>query len=134
LTVNNAGAPLTAGDSFQIFSAVSYHGAFATLNLSTLGSGLAWNTNALTNGVLSVVTTVGPQFASLAQMADGNFQFNGTGAAGVTYELDAATNLMPPVLWMFVTNAVADQNGLFQLWDLSATNFPQKFYRLTYSQ
>ena len=45
---------------------------------------------------------------------DGNFQFNGNGAAGVTYELDAATDLMPPVLWMFVTNAVAGQNGLFQ--------------------
>ena len=134
LTVSNVGAPLTAGDSFQIFSAASYHGAFAALNLPTLGAGLVWNTNALTNGVLVVVTTVGPQFAALAQMGDGNFQFNGTGAAGVTYELDAATNLMPPVLWMFVTNAVADQNGLFQLWDLSATNFPQKFYRLTGSQ
>ena len=134
LTVNNIGAPPTAGDNFQIFSAGSYNGNFTALNLPTLGTGLAWNTNTLTNGVLSVVTTVGPQFAALAQTADGNFQFNGTGAAGVTYELDAATNLMPPVLWLFVTNAVADQNGLFQLWDLSATNFPQKFYRLTDSQ
>ena len=62
-------APPSAGDSFQIFSATSYHGAFAALNLPPLGTGLAWNTNALTNGVLSVVATVGPQFASLAQMA-----------------------------------------------------------------
>jgi autotransporter-associated beta strand protein len=134
LTVSNISAALTAGDSFKIFSAAGYHGAFATLNLPTLGTGLVWNTNPLSNGVLSVVTTVGPQFASLTQTAGGNFRFNGSGAAGVTYELDAATNLMPPVLWMFVTNAVADQNGLFQLWDLSATNFPQKFYRLTGSQ
>ena len=134
LTVSNISAALTAGDSFKFFSAAGYHGAFATLNLPTLGTGLVWNTNPLSNGVLSVVTTVGPQFASLTQTAGGNFRFNGSGAAGVTYELDAATNLMPPVLWMFVTNAVADQNGLFQLWDLSATNFPQKFYRLTGSQ
>ena len=52
----------------------------------------------------------------------------------MTYELDAATNLMPPVLWMFVTNAVANQNGLFQVLDFSATNFRQKFYRLTGGQ
>lgn len=134
LTVNNLGAPLTAGDSFQIFSATSYNGSFAALNLPPLGVGLAWNTNALTNGVLSVVATVAPQFSSATQTGDGNFQFSGTGAAGVTYELDAATNLAPPIPWLFVTNGVADQNGQFQLWDLSATNFPQRFYRITASQ
>jgi hypothetical protein len=134
LTVNNLGAPLTAGDSFQIFSAASYSGNFATLNLPSLGTGLAWNTNALTNGTLSVIATVGPQFSTMNQTSDGNFQFSGAGAAGVTYELDAATNLAPPIPWLFVTNAVADQNGLFQLWDLSATNFSQRFYRITSGQ
>ncbi len=38
LTVNNLGAPLTAGDSFTIFSAASYSGGFATLNLPSLGA------------------------------------------------------------------------------------------------
>ena len=132
--LNNLGAPLMAADSFQMFSATNYSGSFATLNLPTLGVGLAWNTNALTNGVLSVVTTVEPQFASLAQSADGNFQLGGFGAAGVTYELDAATNLAPPIPWLFVTNAVADQTGGFQFWDLSATNFPQRFYRIISGQ
>jgi len=33
-----------------------------------------------------------------------------------------------------VTNTVADQNGLFQLWDLQATNFPLRFYRISGSQ
>ena len=81
-----------------------------------------------------VVATVGPQFGWLTQTSDGNFHFAGTGAAGITYELDGATNLAPPIAWLFVTNAVADQNGLFQLWDLSATNFSQKFYRITGGQ
>ena len=134
LTVNNIGAALTAGDSFQIFSAANYNGSFAALNLPTLGTGLAWNTNGLTNGILSVVATVPPQFTPLGaitQTSDGNFQLGGSGAAGVTYELDAATNLSLPIFWFFVTNSVADQNGNFQFWDLSATNFPQKFYRIT---
>jgi autotransporter-associated beta strand protein len=134
LTVNNIGASLTAGDSFQIFSTASYKGAFATLNLPSLGTGLAWNTNALTNGTLSVIATVGPQFGGINQTSDGNFHFAGTGAAGVTCELDAATNLAPPIVWDFVTNAVADQNGLFDLWDLSATNFVQRFYRIISNQ
>ena len=131
LTVNNLGAPLTAGDSFPLFSAASYKGGFAKVNLPTLGTGLVWNTNGLTNGVVAVVATVGPQFVSLAQSADGNFQFSGTGAAGVTYTLNAATDLSAPVAWLFVTNAVADPTGVFQLFDLSATNFPQRFYRIS---
>ncbi len=134
LTVNNLGAPLTAGDSFQIFSAANYNGIFAALNLPLLGTGLAWNTNALTNGILSVIATVGPQFGGMNQTSDGNIHFAGAGAAGVTYDLDGATNLAPPILWMFVTNTVADQNGLFDLWDLSATNFTQRFYRITPGQ
>ena len=75
-----------------------------------------------------------PVFSGWNQTRDGNFHFTGTGAAGVTYELDAATNLAPPILWRFVTNAVAAQNGLFDLWDLAATNFQQRFYRITSSQ
>jgi autotransporter-associated beta strand protein len=134
LTVNNIGALLTAGDSFQIFSATSYSGVFAKLNLPALGAGLAWNTNGLTNGMLSVIATVGPQFSGLNQTSDGNFHFAGAGAAGVTYELDAATNLAPPIPWMFVTNAVAGLNGLFDLWDLSATNFSQRYYRIISNQ
>jgi uncharacterized protein with beta-barrel porin domain len=134
LTVTNLGVPLTAGDSFTFFSGGTITGSFATVNLPPLGAGLAWNTNALVSGTLSVMATVPPQFGPMVQASDGNFQFAGTGAAGVTYELDAVTNLSPPILWLFVTNAVADQNGLFQLWDLSATNFPQQFYRITSNQ
>ena len=86
------------------------------------------------NGTLSVIATASPQFISVVQRGDGNFQFAGTGAAGVTNELDAATNLFSPIIWLFVTNAVADQSGLFQLVDLQATNFPQRFYRIMSTQ
>jgi len=134
LTVTNLGVPLAAGDSFTLFSAGSVNGNFSTVKLPALGTGLAWNTNNLTAGVVSVVATALPQFGTMAQMADGNFQFNGTGAAGVSYELDAATNLVPPIYWFFVTNAVADQNGQFQLMDLSATNDLQRFYRISSGQ
>jgi autotransporter-associated beta strand protein len=134
LTVSNLDSPPTAGDRFKIFQATAYNGTFAALNPPAPGIGLAWNTTSLTNGVLSVVATVPPQFGSIAQLGDGNFQFGGSGAAGVSYELDAATNLASPIDWSFVTNAVADQNGSFQFADLQATNFPQRFYRIIANQ
>jgi len=134
LTVTNLGGTLAAGDSFKIFQAQNQNGSFTALNLPPLGTGLAWDTNALASGMLAVVATAPPQFDSITQNPGGNIQFHGSGSAGVTYELDAATNLLPPIPWFFVTNTVADQNGLFQLWDLQATNFPLRFYRISGSQ
>jgi rhamnogalacturonan endolyase len=54
LVTNSGGAALAAGDSFQLFTAGSYAGAFASLVLPVLPAGLVWNTNALAAGALSV--------------------------------------------------------------------------------
>ena len=131
LVVTNLAGRLAPDDSFKIFSAGSHSGNFSALKLPPLDFGLAWNTNGLTNEILSVVATVAPQFSSIARQSDGNFVFNGAGAANGNYELDAATNLATPVFWMFVTNAAAGTNGLFQLFDLQATNYLQRFYRIS---
>jgi autotransporter-associated beta strand protein len=120
---------LGAGNSFKLFSAASYSGGFTTFNLPPLGTGLGWiTTNLILNGTLSVIATASPRFSSVTQRSDGNFQFSGTGAAGVTYDLEATTNLAPPIVWQFAANTVADQSGLFQFVDLQATNFSQRFY------
>ena len=134
LIITNFAGNLTSGDSFKIFNAGSYAGSFSTLKLPALDFGLAWNTNSLTNGILSVVATVAPQFKSIAQQNDGNFIFSGAGASWATYELDAATNLLSPIIWAFVANTLADVNGNFQVADLQATNFPQRFYRIIGNQ
>jgi len=47
--------------------------------------------------------------------------------------LNAATSIILPVVRISVTNAVADQTCLFQRSDLSATDFPQRFYRISSS-
>ena len=57
LTVQNTGAALVAGDSFQLFSATGYSGAFTTLNLPALGANLAWNNTLGANGAISVIST-----------------------------------------------------------------------------
>src|ERR1019366_2912695 len=97
LTATNLSGTLAAGDSFKIFNAGNYSGSFTAFTLPALGTGLAWNTtNLILNRTISGIVRVPPQFSSVAQRSDGNFQFSGTGAAGVTYELDAATNLFLP--------------------------------------
>lgn len=58
LTVTNTGAPLQAGDTFQIFSATGFSGAFTAANLPPLGSYLQWTNTLSLNGRLSVISTV----------------------------------------------------------------------------
>jgi MYXO-CTERM domain-containing protein len=60
----------TAGESFQLIDPSSISGAFSTLDLAALSSGLQWNTSLLdTSGVISVVAT--PEPAALALLAVG---------------------------------------------------------------
>ncbi|NGO40452.1 hypothetical protein G4L39_13775, partial [Limisphaera ngatamarikiensis] len=56
LVVTNLGGTLSAGDSFKLFDARVYAGAFSNFALPPLPAGLAWDTSALnTNGTLRVV-------------------------------------------------------------------------------
>jgi autotransporter-associated beta strand protein len=129
LVVTNLAGDLAPGDSFQLFQAASYFSSFAAFNLPPLNTGLFWDTTRLANGALAVVA-VPPQITDVTRLSDGNFLFTGTGAAGLTYELRAATNLAPPIEWGVVTNAVADGNGISRFPDPGATNYPQRFYRV----
>lgn len=53
--VSNGPAALAAGDSFQLFSATTRAGSFATINLPPLASGLVWNSsNLATSGTIVV--------------------------------------------------------------------------------
>ena len=56
LVVSNLGTAFAVGDSFKLFDAVSYSGAFTNLIPSAPGSALAWDTSSLiTNGTLLII-------------------------------------------------------------------------------
>jgi len=57
LNVINSGAPPVAGNSYKLFNAPSYGGAFASINLPTLPSGLSWVDNTLLNGSFAVISS-----------------------------------------------------------------------------
>ncbi|HWX20326.1 MAG TPA: LamG-like jellyroll fold domain-containing protein [Candidatus Binatia bacterium] len=136
LTVTNIGSnALALGDSFKLFNAGAYAGAFTSFTLPMLALGLAWDASKLTNnGTLTVVTgnlppPVPPLITNFAVLSDGNFALRGTGAVGQTCILLGASNLLAPVAWVPLATNTADTNGLFQFTDQLATNFAQRFYR-----
>jgi autotransporter-associated beta strand protein len=132
LSVTNVGSGvLTAGDSFKVFSATSYKGAFSTLSPATPGMGLVWNTNNLaTSGILAVALgTVHPQIGQLS-VTDGNFILNGSGgAAGYNYSVLSSTNLALPLTnWNIVGTGIFDGFGGFLFTNTIGSQANQQFF------
>jgi len=71
LVVTNRDGQLWAGDSFQIFNAPSYSGAFATTNLPPLPNGFHWQWSPLT-GTLSITATVALNPTNVTAQLSGN--------------------------------------------------------------
>lgn len=129
LIVTNVAGDLVPGDQFKLYEASTLSGAFSSTVLPALNPGLAWDTTGLSTGRVAVVAAVVPALTNIISDV-GAYSLSGTGAASQTYTLEAATNLAEPIFWLPLTNTIAETNGSFQLIDLDATNFPQRFYRV----
>lgn len=129
VTNSNSGA-FVAGDSFKIFNAGAYSGAFASFNLPSLSSGLAWNTSALNvSGMLSVVALTSPVISGV-KVANGNLIVSGTGGPeGLPYDIQITTNLISPQWTSLATNQF-DDSGNFTFTNTVSPNWPQLYYRL----
>jgi len=57
LVVSNLAGTIAVGDKFKLFQAGSINSSFSSYRLPTLTANLAWNTNNLSTGILSVVQT-----------------------------------------------------------------------------
>jgi hypothetical protein len=56
MTVTNLAGTLLLGQTFRLFNAGTFSGHFSTITLPPLSAGLAWNTNNLAVGIVSVAT------------------------------------------------------------------------------
>jgi regulation of enolase protein 1 (concanavalin A-like superfamily) len=134
--VTATGDALTAGNSFTLFSATSYNGSFATVNMPTLAAGLAWNTSQLgVNGTVSVVSVT----YSLTYTAGANGTLSGTTSQTVNHGASgSAITATPGTGYHFVNwsdgstaNPRTDANVTA---NLSVTaNFAINTYTLTYT-
>jgi autotransporter-associated beta strand protein len=132
LIVTNIGvAALAAGDSFKLFNAGSYSGAFSKVILPPLPAGLGWNTNTLnTSGTLSVAVVTKP-FVSSAVISANGFAFAGTGGvADASFYLLGTTNMAIPLTnWTRLLTNQFDSNGNFNFTNPVGKD-PQRFYLL----
>lgn len=131
LTVTNLSGTPAAGQTFQLFQADDYSGAFSTIQLPALADGLEWNTNNLTtDGTLQVVLTAKPQITGIT-LSGGNLILTGTnGVNGEPFVLLTSTNLATPLnQWIpLLTNTFGAEN--FSITNAINANAPQNFYLL----
>ena len=131
LIVTNIGAsPFNVGDSFRLFNATSYSGAFNNIVLPPLNPGLVWNTSTLsTNGLIKVVSV--PQFTSFG-LASAGLTLSGTGGQtnGNYYVLSTTNLVLPTSLWLRTATNLFDATGNFAFTNSVDPTKPQMFYRL----
>ncbi len=128
---NISGTDLAAGESFQIFSAASYSGSFASITPSVPGPGLAWDISQLSSGEISVVTAppTGPTISS-AHVSGQDIILSGTGGiANGTYYVLTTTNLASKT-WLPVATNSYDANGNFSWTNALTPGVSQQFYLL----
>ena len=93
LAVSNLAGTLAAGDSFMLFGATSYLGAFATINLPVLLPGLQWDASQLgVNGSIRVV----PVTYTLTYAAAANGSISGTTPQTVNHGASGAAVTAAP--------------------------------------
>lgn len=134
LNATNISGALASGDSFKLFNAGTFAGAFAHFVLPSLPAGLAWNTSTLAvNGTLSIVVTSAPVFMPGGFYLSGNnLIFSGTGGvANAYFYLLGSTNLTTPVAnWTRLLTNQFDNSGNFNITSPANANSPQYFFLL----
>ncbi len=131
--VNVSGSPLVAGNSFQVFTATTYAGSFASITPATPGAGLAWDTSQLNIGFLNVVASGGSgPVINHPTVSGGNLIFTGTGGTpNGSYSVLTTTNIATPVInWVSLTTNNFDALGNFSVTNAIAPGTPQCFYRI----
>jgi hypothetical protein len=103
LTVQNVGAPLQLGDTFNLFDAATFVGAFASITLPPLGPGLYWDATWLgVDGTIRVV--IAPEIAGQPQARSS--LYNGS----VNFSV-AVTNTPALYQWYQNNNPIPGANG-----------------------
>ena len=134
LTITVVGS-VQAGDSFKLFDASTYAGAFTSTNLPSLGGSLAWDSSGLTNGTLAVISTgvTQPTFNPPYRLGNGQVQLTFSGPSGSSYRVWATTNLSFTPITSTWSNLTSGQFSSMPVTftDSQAPSYPRRFYVIT---
>jgi hypothetical protein len=135
LAVTNLSGTLSNGNSFKLFTAVSYDGAFTSIIPASPAANLRWATNGLViDGVLRVASTPTPPpvFGRIALLEGTNLAINASG--GVPYEpayLLSTTNIALPVTnWLYLATNTFAASGSVSFTNVVPAGEPQRYYLL----
>jgi autotransporter-associated beta strand protein len=132
LFVNGDTLTLAAGDTFKLWNATAYSGAFSQLVLPVLRVGYGWDTSRLnSSGTIAIVVTATPVINTFS-LAGTNLIWSGTGGVGSgNFFLLGATNIATPLSnWTRLLTNQFDTSGNFDFTNPPDTNGPPNFYRL----
>jgi autotransporter-associated beta strand protein len=118
LNITNLSGTLTAGDSFELFAATNYAGAFTAINPATPGPGLRWDLAGVSiGGLLRVFSTnnVAAPTIATSSVSGSVLTLTGTGGtANDTFLILTSTNLQAPLsTWTQVGSGAFDGSGNF---------------------
>ena len=116
-------------NSFPVVVYGSETGAFTSLSLPPLSSGLGWQTNyTSTTFTLSVVVAPALQLSAGLKVSGSSMSLSWYGLLGQTYQVQCTTNLAP-ANWVDLDGPITGTNGPITVLDSISTN-PQDYYRI----
>lgn len=132
LMITNAGTNVfLAGDSFKLFNAAGYNGAFTNIVPAIPALNLAWDTNGLAGGILGVVAqpTPKPRISSVRWSGNNLVLSASNGVSGWPVRLLASTNVALPLTnWTIIASNLFDGGGNFSI--TNAVGGAQQYYLL----
>jgi T5SS/PEP-CTERM-associated repeat protein len=132
LSVNKSGpTPLANGDSFKLFAASSYTGAFSTLYLPAPPAGLMWTNQLLVNGTIAVVPETQPKISNVTRSGP-DLILNVTGGhPGAEATIWTATNAaLPMASWKDLSLHRFDWIGNLTITKAINPAEPQRYFRI----
>jgi fibronectin-binding autotransporter adhesin len=116
LVVTNLAGTLVGTESYRLFVAASYAGAFTSVSPATPGPGLAWDTNNLAvNGKISVVSTGNPNPTNSAAITK-------VSIIGTNLVLHGTNNNVPNTRYSYVVLTSASLTNALTNWTPIVTN------------
>ncbi len=83
-----------------------------------------------TSATAALTVTLPPEISW--QLTSNGFQVSAQTVPGLTFEVQAATNLNPPVVWTMLATNQVDANGLARFTETNSVASPARFYRVVF--
>jgi autotransporter-associated beta strand protein len=133
LVISNLSGTLTTSDSFKLFTAAAYAGAFASISPATPATGLAWNTSTLaTDGTLRITSGVATNPTDITTaVIGGNTLQLAWPADHIGWTLEAQTNSVSVGLstnWVRISSSASTNRVSIPI----VTTNGCEFFRLVY--